>query len=165
MTCRVCKKQLSAYADGELSSPRRAEIKAHVDDCAACKLVLEQQTSAMALLSAQPELEPSPSFDVDFERKLRLAQAEAEQSKQGKRARWRWPALATVAAGACAILLAVTVMRSTVRPPTASSPISDLHVARNLDLIENYQVVDNLDGLEDFDVITGLEGLLEEKTQ
>jgi len=53
---------LSAYLDGELDGPRKAEVEAHLAACPECAALLEAITIARDALASLPEVEPSPDL-------------------------------------------------------------------------------------------------------
>jgi len=62
MNCTAIRKNLSAFEDGEVSSPLRFEIEAHLAACPACRQVLaDLQHLWLALEDATPP-RPRPDF-------------------------------------------------------------------------------------------------------
>lgn len=167
MRCREVEKNLSAHLDGELAAAHSARIAAHLGACASC----DAQAKAFsrldgALAQALPRPEPSASFDAGLRAKLeaaRLQKARASQASPGRR--WfSWPLLAgATAAAAAAVLVVVLVGRHPVtdlpaRRTLATAPrVSDLVLAQNLELLQNFPVVKHLDALEDFEAIRNLD--------
>ncbi|MCS5695679.1 zf-HC2 domain-containing protein [Desulfofundulus thermocisternus] len=62
MDCQQIREYLSAYLDGELESSRLGQIKAHLEECAACRRHWEELQASMKLLRALPEVSPPEFF-------------------------------------------------------------------------------------------------------
>lgn len=70
--CKRIEKKLSAYQDGELGFEERAKMKAHLQDCEACRrksVDIEQVWEGLGQLS---EIRPDAGFYVKLERKIEL---------------------------------------------------------------------------------------------
>ncbi len=59
MTGTHLEDMLSAYLDGELDGPRKADVEAHLAGCSECASLLEAMRDAGDALASLPELEPS----------------------------------------------------------------------------------------------------------
>ncbi len=70
----VTEEELSAYLDGELDDAARAGLEAHVEDCAACREVLEELRAVRQALRDLPR-EPAPRSFALGEADLRTAPA------------------------------------------------------------------------------------------
>lgn len=53
---------LSAYLDGELAPPDRADVEAHLDGCARCRARLGELRATASLIAALPPARPSRSL-------------------------------------------------------------------------------------------------------
>jgi anti-sigma factor RsiW len=53
---------LSAYLEGELDGPQKADFEAHLAACPECASLLEAMRDARDALASLPELEPSPDL-------------------------------------------------------------------------------------------------------
>jgi anti-sigma factor RsiW len=170
MICSDASQQLSAYLDQELSPADRVALEGHLGSCGACSEALASLRSVTRELGALPAIEASS----DFRRRV-LGEIEAQGQKEGSgpalHAPARQPAarrfrtrLATLGAlgtlgAAAAAFLAIA------RGPThAGNPgsASDLAIAGELELFENYpsvQLVDSIDGPEDLAVVADLDRL------
>lgn len=156
MKCSQCEQHLSALLDGELPRALADEVEQHLAGCERCAAQRVRLERLHAAVAAAPELEPSPSFDAAFARRLQDAKREARLvADRPRKARWLWPALAATAAAAA--IVAVVLLRSP-RPPIAEP--GPIVLARNLDLLQDYDVVRNLDALEDADLVQNLDQLI-----
>jgi hypothetical protein len=55
MDCKRCTEDLTAYLDGELSSPDSAQVRSHLDACAACSEELRTLQKAGAFLASRTQ--------------------------------------------------------------------------------------------------------------
>ncbi len=62
MTCERFEELLSAYLEGELSAPERAEVESHLASCRECAELAGLMRETMAAATAFPEVEPSPAL-------------------------------------------------------------------------------------------------------
>ncbi|WP_426750094.1 FecR domain-containing protein [Myxococcus sp. Y35] len=102
---------LWALAAGELDAKERSRVEAHVASCAACAQALEQVRQSRAVLHEARGVTPVPRTEAMSE-SLRAA---AARRLEGARPSPRWP-WAVALAGACAVMLALWLVRS----PTSS---------------------------------------------
>jgi len=159
MRCSQCEQHLSALLDGELPRALADEVQRHVAGCERCAAHRARLEQLRATLEAAPALEPSPGFDAAFARRLQDARRAARLAGDApKRRRWLFPVFAAVAAGACAAVVALVLSRSPAPPPGADP--EPIVLARNLDLLRDYDVVRNLDALENADLVQDLDQLL-----
>lgn len=91
---------LSAYLEGELDGPRKAEVEAHLASCPECALLLEAMRDARGALASLPEIEPSPDL-------LRRLYAIPERKKRFRLVRdfLLRPSLQPVFAGATGLMV------------------------------------------------------------
>jgi len=78
------------YANGSISDMERAVVKAHLDECAACRLELEQEHQIVSAMrqSALPERSPEPGLEQLLDQ---IAALEARKSRaSGRIAILRW---------------------------------------------------------------------------
>ena len=68
--CQDIQPELSAYVDGELTPPQRAEIDAHVASCPRCQRDLAELKTLAAGMTALPKLQPAPRFLAEVRRKI-----------------------------------------------------------------------------------------------
>ena len=147
---------LTALLDGALPEPRRAEVEAHLAACVACRGERDRIARTLAALATLPPApEPRPGFEQRF-----YARLAREAPRRRSLLSWlgarplRWLAPAT--AGAAALVVAVGVHLAHER--------TELEMARNLDLLENYVVIASMDVVqtpEDVDVVEHLDELQE----
>ncbi len=60
MRCADARPYLSAYADGELAEPLRAQVAAHIAGCADCRAIVQRAREVDRLLASLPRTTPSP---------------------------------------------------------------------------------------------------------
>ncbi|MCC6749370.1 MAG: zf-HC2 domain-containing protein [Deltaproteobacteria bacterium] len=164
MTCRACRVRLGELVDGRLTSDEASALEAHLAACPTCRAHLSQLRAAMALVDAEPRIEPSTGFDAAFARRLEAAKRGAAKETEARGA-WfrslRLPIFA-FAVAACVAVASVAVLRygrPVHRPPATRGAVSDLDVVRHVELLQNYDVVANLDVLEDLEVVQALDEL------
>ena len=68
--CQDIQPELSAYLDGELMPPQRAEVEAHLASCPRCQEELAELKTLAAGVAALPRLEPAPQFLAEVRRKI-----------------------------------------------------------------------------------------------
>lgn len=147
---------LTALLDGALPEPRRAEVEQHLAACPSCRAERDILARALAALEALPAPPaPAPGFEQRFYARL-AREAPRRRSfldaLRDRPLRWLVPATGLAAA----LVVAVGVERSRTR--------SDLEMAQNLDLLENYVEVASLGTVEtpeDVDVVAHLDELRE----
>jgi anti-sigma factor RsiW len=147
---------LTALLDGALPEARRAEVEAHLAGCPACLAERDALCRALEALTALPAPPPpAPGFEQRFYARLAREAPRRRPFLDALRTRpLRWLVPATGLAAALAV--AVGVERSRTR--------SDLEMAQNLDLLENYVEVASLgvvETAEDVDVVVHLDELRE----
>jgi len=102
MTCRQAEKWMDAACDGALTGAPAAELRRHLDGCAACAAQWRLLESAEAALRV-PRPVPAPEgMLADFRRRL-AAEAPAPRPSPW---RWLWPTASLAGAGSLAALLA-----------------------------------------------------------
>lgn len=62
MTCERFEELLSAYLEGELSAPERAEVESHLAACPDCAALAGLMKKTIAAGEGFPEIEPSPAL-------------------------------------------------------------------------------------------------------
>lgn len=76
--CQDIQPELSAYVDGELTPPQRAEIETHVASCPRCQRDLAELKALAAGMTALPKLQPAPRFLAEVRRKIAQGREPAE---------------------------------------------------------------------------------------
>ncbi len=153
MSCAF-EEELTAYIDGELPPPRRAEVEAHLGTCADCRSTEALLRRTLAQLEALPEFKPSPDT-----RRAVLAKVDAlplplrERLKALLRPSVLVPSLGMAAAVGLAVIYSGHESRS-----LDVTDAGTLELAANLELVEDYDVV-GLDSAEDMEVIEHLHEL------
>jgi anti-sigma factor RsiW len=147
MSCGRMEKQMLPYVDGRLKVSEQRAIEAHLADCAACRVRVNEFRAVSGLLDELPEIEPSGAFDARVR-----ARVAAEPVKQS----W-WAAFAPSprAALAASMLLLATIWIGS--RPTATTPGNSQNVAVNpanidpndLPVLENYDILANFEPLTD----------------
>jgi len=129
--CWPIRPRLGAYHDGELSSPARRRVEAHLAHCQACSAESRTLASIHAALRAETPEPPEAVWDAFWPQVRMRLQAEPEPEPAWWRA-WRSvpvrPRLAFGAAFAAAALAVIAVLAPWQRleqhgPDTASAPM------------------------------------------
>jgi anti-sigma factor RsiW len=87
MNCKRCHEWLTAYVDDALEPGQRAQVQAHMNQCAACARQGQEQAQTRQLLRALPHGRTSPQFEA------RLAERLAQIKQPVPRSAW-WTHLA-----------------------------------------------------------------------
>jgi anti-sigma factor RsiW len=153
MSCTF-EEELTAYVDGELPAPRRAEMEAHLGTCAECRSTEALLRRTLTQMAALPEFKPSADT-----RRAVLAKLDAlpPPLRERLRALLRPSVLVPSLGLAAALGLAVAYSGRT----SQSLDVADagaLELAANLELVEDYDVV-GLDSADDMEVIENLHEL------
>src|SRR6201993_1186287 len=101
MSCGRMEKQMLPYVDGRLKVSEQRAVEAHLADCAACRLRVNEFRAVSGLLDELPQIEPSDAFDARVR-----ARVVAEPMKRG------WGAVfapSPRAAVAASVLLLATI--------------------------------------------------------
>ena len=64
MSCGRMEKQMLPYVDGRLKVSEQRAVEAHLADCAACRLRVNEFRAVSGLLDELPQIEPSGAFDA-----------------------------------------------------------------------------------------------------
>ncbi len=89
MATEPAPEQLSAYVDGELDSPARAELEAHFKTCSSCRARLEGLRQTVYAVRSLPMETPPRAFSVPAQR----------------RQSWRWAPVGWIGGTAAALLV------------------------------------------------------------
>jgi anti-sigma factor RsiW len=100
--CSRFESLLARAADHTLDASGRAELERHLSNCPSCRMALDDQRAAIAVLRARPPLQAHPSFSAAV-----MARIESESSWLDALDFRRWTWRLAPAAGA---LLAATWM-------------------------------------------------------
>ncbi len=160
--CLKVKENVSAFLDGELSAQERQHVGGHLRLCSLCKKEYEHLTGAVAIMREWHGISPSETFDRQFQKKLQ------KQRRRLRRGRGRIPAFIQhlpapyrlALATAMSLLLIVLGGLLLIPKPTYLNPY-EIGLARNLDLLQNFEVIRYRDGLENFDIINAMDELNE----
>src|SRR5258707_14724705 len=121
MSCSRMEKQMMPFVDGRLKVAEQRAVEAHLADCAACRVRVNEFRSISGLLDELPQIEPSGAFDARVR-----ARVAAEPVKQSW---WAVFAPSPRAALAASMLLLATIWIGSRPGPTA--PGNSLNVAVN----------------------------------
>lgn len=146
--------QLSAYVDGELPRDEAAALRAHLDECGACRAevrLLESVGEAMRSTA----VEPSAGFEADTLARLR--------SLPMPRRSWRsllgldrpWMPVFATAALLVVALVGVRPWESTPPAPVQSAHLDDADVAEHVEFLQDMELLEDLDVVESLDQVPG----------
>lgn len=122
-------RQLSAYADGELSPDERREVEAHLVTCVECREELSRLRQVKYLIGRLPEREAPPELWQGVRRRIAQEdQGPAAGILETMRAAFRRPAYAAVAAMVVLILIAVPLVKGRVDRLQAADIGVDVYV-------------------------------------
>jgi anti-sigma factor RsiW len=82
MSCKRMEERIVPYVDGRVKESERREMEAHLAECAACRLRVNEFRGVTGLLDELPQIEPSAAFDARVH-----ARVAAEPAKQSW---WAW---------------------------------------------------------------------------
>ena len=99
------KEQLSAFLDGELTDTEREDVLAHLETCEACQTCLAELTALHDALGDMENVEVPESFAEGV-----IARLHEEELPQKAKKRSSWRGIATLAACAAVVVLAVSAM-------------------------------------------------------
>jgi anti-sigma factor RsiW len=123
-------RQLSAYADGELSPDERREVEAHLQTCVECREELAGLRQVKHLIGQLPEREAPQEVWQGLRR--RIAEEEERTVASGMletmRAAFRRPAYAAAAAMLVLILIAVPLVKGRIDRLQAADIGVDIYV-------------------------------------
>jgi hypothetical protein len=128
------RERLSAYLDGELPPPERAEVAAHLAACPGCAAVLAD----LAAVDAEAARLPAEAPEGYFERLPSRVVARLESAAKAPGRPWRPPAWAWAAAAALVVALVTPLTlrrdgapfstappRTVARPPAAPTAVAE----------------------------------------
>jgi anti-sigma factor RsiW len=127
ITHELCRDEMGAWLDGELSRGRAAEVRAHLEACAACSDHLAQ----LRLVSQEVRGLPRETMPADLRAGILRAARRAPDAP--RRALWTFAASSlSVTAGAAALVLIVVVLRQ--NEPGLPQPARSVEQERAADL-------------------------------
>jgi anti-sigma factor RsiW len=88
MTCEKIQEKFADYLTGDLDGASRAEVQAHLRDCAACREDLENLTVIWAKLGVLPEEQPGGAVRARFYTMLEEYKDRLEAGRKEPRSRW-----------------------------------------------------------------------------
>ena len=140
--------RIVAWLAGALPEAEAAEVRRHLESCAACAEERDLVRGGLSVVAPLPPAEPRPGFAVRV-----AAHAVDARPRPLGAPWWRWAfggGLAAAAVAAAAVIVA--------RPP-ARSGADEVLLAQRLELFEDLNVVQNQDALRDLDVVAVLHTL------
>jgi putative zinc finger protein len=125
--CHAVTETMSAYADGEVSSPSGAAIAAHLADCSSCASLYQRHLQTKRLLSLSDADSWTPPD-------LRLRIIHAAASRPRRRRRTLWPAglLASAAMVALVAVFAIGLGPTSFTASPAATPSPQATIADSL---------------------------------
>lgn len=156
--CARFAEDLSALLDGELAPAREAEVRAHLEGCAACR----DRVGALRGVDEALRAAAPPAVPADLRARLR---ARIEEADGGTRApdapprvapvtprrsrRWQRSSLGAALTAAAALALYLTLPRLPGPLPGLDElPAEELALVMELETIEDLEVIANLEVLE-----------------
>jgi anti-sigma factor RsiW len=156
MSCAF-EEELTAYIDGELPAPRRAEVETHLGTCSECRSTEALLRRTLTQMAALPEFKPSPDT-----RRAVLAKVDALPLPLRERLRALLrPAVLVPSLGLAAAVGLAIVYSGHDSQGMDVTDAGALELAANLELVEDYDVV-GLDNADDMEVIEHLHELEEQ---
>ena len=148
MSCSRMEKQMLPFVDGRLKVSEQREVEAHLVECAACRVRVNEFRAVSGLLDELPQIEPSGAFDARVR-----ARVAAEPVKQSW---WAVFAPSPRAAFAASLLLLATIWIGS-RPGNGNTNNAASNGAaaqaaidpNDLPVLENYEILANFEPLED----------------
>lgn len=134
MSCKRMEERILPYVDGRVKESERREMEAHLAECAACRLRVNEFRAVTGLLDELPRIEPSAAFDMRVH-----ARVAAEPAKQSW---WAWFAPSPRVAFATSMLLLATVWIGTRSNSNQAAIAQD-----DIPVLENYDVLSNFEPL------------------
>jgi len=153
---RHAETELVPYLRGELHAEEQEVVSRHLQECATCRLSLEETRGLLEALRAEWPAPPEPDW-----RRYRAELRGKLVERSTRRWSWRVPRLVPIAATAAVAALALVLMLRPGAPPNGEDfpPFQEVAIGSHLDLLRDYPVVENLDLLEDLDVVQDLDAL------
>jgi len=124
MDCKKVKSLLSAYIDQELNPSLEKEVRAHLEECLACKREVEELRKTISQVKSLPKMEVPEGFP----RKVQQRIAETSPSPKSPLLRLSLPAVATAAV----IILAVIIAKQ-FTPGEGILPLESMGPAERLE--------------------------------
>jgi len=151
--CDQYREDLLLYSYGELSSPRRDEIAAHLSNCPNCSAEAEQLQKWQGQVRTASQVEVPPTFWQEYRRTLKGRLSE-------KRKHHGWlprpaprPALIGVLGLLLVVGMAIWMMPRPHSPQALPTTMEHPGAVETLDLVQNLGMFDNLALLEEMDAL------------
>jgi predicted anti-sigma-YlaC factor YlaD len=142
MRCDEAREALAAARYG--GEPVAATVQAHVEACAACRVLSVRAAALETALAADVALEPRPGFDTRM-----FARLDELRRRRTRLSRWVLGAVGLAAMGTAAVLW--------VRSPGSGGSPDDLALAADLELVEDLDLLRRFDEVEAFAVLSQLD--------
>ncbi len=168
MNCTEIKKLIPVYLDGELGQEETQLVKGHIASCAACQKEQHALERSWKMLGEWENIDPAPGCVSRFWTKVSLHRPWYEEAAQRigealdglRRGR-----LAPVYVAVCVLLITggfslrnYWQMRE-ARELAASLNQEELEMAKDVELVENFDIIQEMDFLVDLEVIENLDSL------
>ena len=116
--CNEVRQQLSAYVDGELDEPLRAQIERHLFECAGCQKELDELRRTIKAVKELPRVAAPPDFSGQIMSQLSGTTPPPEAAARPVRKLWTFKRLAAAAA----IVLGVGILINIAMEPLGLTP-------------------------------------------
>jgi len=148
--CKAFEQDLVLYHYGECSGSEKQRLESHLESCAGCRSFLDELKAFLPSTVAIDE--PSASFWQDYSRELRIKLSDQEQ----KRGWWSslaalfrpWPVPALATAAILAIVITMTMNRSSEVPSKPDGGPQYADMASHADFFKSMDLLDSMDFLE-----------------
>lgn len=154
MACDVYRDKLIEYLDGELIVAVRADLEAHLDQCAGCRAELQDLRETLSLIAQIPAPEPSEAFWHQYLREIRQ---KTERVPWWTSALRRWSAtlvlrpIPAVVVAVVLVLGAVVTWRTLTERP-AMPELRSLEMTHQLLVTQDLEVLQEMELLEDWEL-------------
>ncbi len=112
---------LSAYYDGEVSSPWKEQIEEHLENCSSCKAIVEDYARQSGLLHSLPDPVITSGFS-DLERMIRQRHTVEESTPAWSFSGWSGIPVAAAAAAVLAFFFGFLSAPDTAPAPSYMTP-------------------------------------------
>ena len=90
MRCEDCRRDLTAYLDGELADERGSALRGHLRGCAECRAISDAESTLRDGLRSLPPLDPPSSLWAGVQAQLAAAEAADAEKPRWRRTLARW---------------------------------------------------------------------------
>ena len=130
MNCREVQSELFAANEGTPANPRRAEVEAHVANCAACRRVHEDLTGALAAWRSDVSKIAVPDAELEWHAVRRRIRGGGGEPSVRSRHNWMsWLGLPLATAAAVVLVMVAPASQS----PDLDIPVGEVARAENIE--------------------------------